>query len=279
MPDAVSQDAANRARIAAGLAKVGARVILDAGAGHDSSFLVQATDAQLDALATRLTGVYRNSVEQVRAWFEYADDLDVLEGAGLIVDTATMRPNELPVPHGWALAVGPKQPVYWLVHFTAGMGFPNEDWLALLMDETGPFAKPAPIVVPSYTATQLVARMSAAQARQVRRLPGVDWVGRYEAVLKLGLSLGPSTPCQAGRAGAEELLRSAEARPQEQIELSVGLFDSSQELVKAIAAEGGSVSAGGENTLIVKGPRRLIRWLARRVEVQFIEVKPERELK
>ena len=39
----------------------------------------------------------------------------------------------------------------------------------------------------------------------------------------------------------------------------------------AITAEGGTVSSGPDNILLVTGPRRLIRWLARRVEVKVIE--------
>ncbi|ATB43440.1 hypothetical protein CYFUS_008920 [Cystobacter fuscus] len=272
MPDAMARDEASLKHVAAGLASVGARVLFEYGAGSGFPFFVQATDSQLDALAARLTRLYQNPVEQVRAWFQYADDVDVLEsvGLGLIVDTGRTRPDQLPVPRGWTLAAGPEQPVYWLVHFAAPM-FGDSPWLASLQHAPA-LASPAPVVLVDWNATTAVVRMSAVQAGQVRRLPGVDWVGRYEAALKLGRSLGPLSGCLEGRAGAARLLRSAEALPEEEVELVVGLFESNPKLSKAIIAQGGAVSEGGEDMLIVKGPRRLIRWLARRVEVRFLDV-------
>jgi hypothetical protein len=62
------------------------------------------------------------------------------------------------------------------------------------------------------------------------------------------------------------------------VKLVAGLFSRSAELRKSLEAAGGRVLADEPEALTVQGPRRLIRWLARRVEVKWVALAPERKV-
>jgi hypothetical protein len=266
LPDDLARVPENRRAIAAAARAAGVTLL------DEETLFARGAESQLDAIAASVSGLYRLAPPQTREFFQYADDMDLFNGAGWSFDTAALTPEQLPVPAGWALSAAPGQAVWWVVHFAAPMtSTAAPDWLAQLNTRHIPIAEQGE--------TSLLARMTAEQARRVRRLAGVDWVGRYEAVLKLGLALGGFEACvPRDRSGGEALLKAAGERPQEAVKLVVILFSKSAELRKLLEAAGGKVTGDDGELLHVEGPRRLIRWLARRVEVKQVELEGEKRV-
>jgi hypothetical protein len=196
------------------------------------------------------------------------DEARFVELPAGFVDTARARgignePRPLP---GWEPMAGDRERVWWVAQ---AAGMPETDWPVVLyeLEEQG-------IETPGWSA--------ATQAKELARRDGIQWVGRYQPLYKLGVGLaeggercwilpGPRTEAEQVAAAAGTNARSR----QERVTVSVLLFPGTRlDGVKRLArAAGGKVinEDSGEPFLTLEVPRAALRALARHEGVRLID--------
>ena len=247
-----------RAQARALTRKLATRVVHE----EEQVIVALATDAQVRRLQAR------------EVYVEYADHFDVLP----------RRPG--PVPPGWQLLAKPDEPTAWLV-VTVGKAHDESPffWRA---QELGAQ------LLQSVEPNGMWMWMTEAQARRVRRVPGVEGVVRVEAMEKLEPSIesiykGPmALPCRPAESLAAQARRFDREAGDARIEATIVLWNhvSADVLTQAdeAAVEQRVRELGGElvhGLQIVRIPVRAARELARmravfRVEPHF-PVSPARQ--
>jgi len=227
--------------------------------------LVEVTQAQLAGLAP--LGLHVVVQDEARFVELPAGFVDTFRARGI-----GFEPKPLP---GWEPTAGARERVWWVAQ---AVGMPDTDWpipMTAELEEQG-------IETPGWSGATLLFRATEARAKELARRDGVQWVGRYQPLYKLGVGLAEGGErcwiLPGPRKEAEKVAAAAGTNAderQERVTVTVLLFPGTRlDGVKKLArAAGGKVIHENleEPFLTLEVPRGALRALARHEGVRLID--------